>query len=46
MVFGPFTGFVANVEEVNAEKRTIKALINMFGRDTSVEISFDDIEVG
>lgn len=46
VVFGPFTGFVANVEEVNAERRTIKALINMFGRDTSVEISFDDIEVG
>lgn len=43
VVFGPFTGFNAEVEEVDAEKRTIKALINMFGRDTSVEISVDDI---
>lgn len=44
VIFGPFAGFVAEVEEVNQEKETIKALINMFGRDTSVELSFDDIE--
>nr|WP_072513946.1 transcription termination/antitermination protein NusG [Ndongobacter massiliensis] len=44
VIFGPFTGFVAEVEEVSAEKRTLKGLINMFGRDTAVELSFDDIE--
>lgn len=44
VVFGPFAGFVAQVEEVQPEKETLKALINMFGRDTSVELSFDDIE--
>lgn len=44
VVFGPFTGFVAEVEDVNAEKRTVKGRINMFGRDTSVELSFEDID--
>lgn len=46
IVFGPFSGFAAKVEEVNREKETLKALITMFGRETSVELSFDDIEVG
>lgn len=44
IIYGPFTGFSAKVEEVNDEKETLKALINMFGRETSVELSFDDIE--
>lgn len=41
---GPFAGFAAEVEEVHAEKETLKALINMFGRETSVELAYDDIE--
>ncbi len=44
VIFGPFNGFSADVEEVNQEKRTVKGLISMFGRDTSVELSFDDIQ--
>ena len=44
IIYGPFTGFAAKVEEVNKEKETLKALINMFGRETSVELSYDDIE--
>lgn len=44
IIYGPFTGFAAKVEAVNSEKETLKALINMFGRETSVELSFDDIE--
>ncbi|MDD7433953.1 MAG: transcription termination/antitermination protein NusG [Peptoniphilaceae bacterium] len=44
IIFGPFAGFAAEVEEVNTEKQMIKGLINMFGRETSVEMSFDDIE--
>ncbi len=45
IVFGPFSGFTAKVEEVNREKETLKALITMFGRETSVELAYDDIEV-
>ena len=44
IIFGNFMGFSAEVEEVSQEKRTIKALINMFGRDTSIELSFDDVQ--
>lgn len=45
IVYGPFAGFPAEVEEVHQEKEILKGLINMFGRETSVELSFDDIEV-
>lgn len=45
IIYGPFAGFAAEVEEVNQEKRTLKARITMFGRETSVEIGFDDVEV-
>lgn len=44
VAMGPFQGFVADIEEVNKERRTIKGIINMFGRDTSVELDFDDVE--
>lgn len=44
VIFGPFTGFVADVEEVEQEKRMLKGLVSMFGRETSVELSFDDVE--
>ena len=44
VIYGPFTGFTAEVEEINHEKRTIRGLVNMFGRETSVELSYDDVE--
>ncbi len=45
IIYGPFAGFVAQVEAVNSEKQSLRGLINMFGRDTSVELSYDDIEI-
>lgn len=45
IIYGPFAGFTADVEEVNQEKQIIRGLITMFGRETSVELSFDDVEV-
>ena len=44
IVSGSFEGFDAIVEDINYERGFIKALINMFGRDTSAEIEFTDIE--
>jgi transcriptional antiterminator NusG len=32
------------ITEVNAEKHKIKGLVNMFGRETSVELDFNQIE--
>jgi transcriptional antiterminator NusG len=41
---GPFEDFVAVITEINEEKGTLKGLINMFGRETSVEVDFSQIE--
>ncbi len=40
---GPFEGFTGVVEEINIEKRKIKANISMFGRETPVELEFIQI---
>lgn len=44
IVSGPLESFVAHIQEINQEKRTIKALVNMFGRETRVELEFNQIE--
>lgn len=44
IVSGPLESFVAQVQEINQEKRKIKALVNMFGRETPVELDFNQIE--
>ena len=44
VITGPFKGFVATVEEVNADKQTIKAKVDMFGRSTSVELEYDQVD--
>ena len=41
---GPFEDFVAVITEINEEKGTLKGLINMFGRETSVEVDFSQIK--
>jgi len=35
---GPFKGFEGRVSEIDQEKGKIKVLVNMFGRDTPVEL--------
>lgn len=44
IVSGPLENFVAHIQEINQEKRKIKALVNMFGRETPVELEFNQIE--
>lgn len=41
---GPFETFMGTVENINKEKQTLKVLISMFGRDTPVELEFDQVE--
>ncbi len=41
---GPFEDFVAVITEINEEKGTLKGLIDMFGRETTVEVDFSQIE--
>lgn len=38
VVDGPFKGFEGKVSEVDKERGKIKVLVNMFGRDTPVEL--------
>lgn len=41
VISGPFRGYTGTVDEINAEKGKLKALINIFGRDTPVEVNFE-----
>lgn len=44
VINGPFESFMGVVEEVNEEKQTLKARISMFGRDTPVELVYDQVD--
>jgi transcriptional antiterminator NusG len=41
---GPFTDFTGKIEEVNLQKEKLKVLISIFGRDTPVELDFNQVE--
>lgn len=43
VISGPFNDFVGTVESLNYEKGKIKVTISMFGRDTSVELDFNQV---
>lgn len=44
VVSGPFEDFIGTIQEINIEKRKLKVLVNMFGRETPVELDFNQIE--
>ena len=44
IVVGPFTGYTGKVKEVDYEKSKMKVFLSIFGRETSVELGFNDIE--
>jgi transcriptional antiterminator NusG len=41
VISGPFRGYTGTVDEVNIDKGKLKVLINIFGRDTPVEVNFE-----
>jgi transcriptional antiterminator NusG len=44
IIAGPFKGFSGVVEEVNADKQTLKTKVDMFGRATPVELEFMQVD--
>lgn len=44
VVSGPLENFVALITEIHTEKHKLKALVNMFGRETPVELEFGQVE--
>lgn len=41
---GPFAEFTGPIVDVNADREKLKALISIFGRDTPVELDFQNVE--
>lgn len=41
---GPFADFTGKIDDVNDEKEKVKVMINLFGRDTPVELDFAQVE--
>jgi len=44
VVDGPFTDFHGKVDEINPERGKLKVLVNMFGRETPVELDLLQVE--
>ena len=44
IISGPIKDFSATIQEIIPEKRKIKALVDMFGRETLAELDFNQIE--
>lgn len=44
VISGPFENFMGTIESLNMEKRKVKVFVSMFGRETLVELDFEQVE--
>ena len=44
VISGPFRGYSGPISEINAERGKLKSLISIFGRETPVELDFNQVE--
>lgn len=44
VISGPFANFDGEIEEVNIERGKVRVVISMFGRDTPIELDFEQVE--
>ncbi|MDR0839160.1 MAG: transcription termination/antitermination protein NusG [Oscillospiraceae bacterium] len=44
VIDGPLQGFLGTVEEIETDKSRVRVIVSMFGRETPVDLDFDQIE--
>jgi len=44
VIFGPLENFIGVVEEIYPDKQKVKVAVSMFGRDTPIELRFEQIQ--
>ena len=44
VTFGPFAGFFGEVTDVNDERKKLKILVKVFGRETMMEVDYMQVE--
>ncbi len=44
VISGPFNNFIGSIEEINVERGKLKLSVSLFGRETPVELNFDQVE--
>jgi len=44
VIAGPFTEAIGKVREIEPERRKVKIMVSVFGRDTQVELDFEQVE--
>ena len=42
---GPLEGFLGTVEELDAEKDLVRVVVSMFGRETPIDLTLDQVEI-
>lgn len=43
VIEGPFANFEGHIEEIDRDKSKVKVMVNMFGRETPVELDFNQV---
>jgi len=43
VVTGPFADFAGQIAEINPDQSKLKVLVNIFGRETPVELNFGEV---
>ena len=44
IIDGPFQSYIGTVQEINREKKKVKVLVSMFGRETPVDLDLSQVQ--